>query len=130
MSNLAVTFPDAMLAVLNIIRPVMPTVRFGTALFQDTPDKPVPYVMVRLDGSATSYPVVETATIRLSVWHKTEAEALALAQQLRGVLCGYPGGSHVRSIAPLAGAIPTLDPDNGLPLSSFTVAARLRPTTL
>jgi hypothetical protein len=130
MSNLVVAFPDAMLAVLNILRAAMPAIRFGSVQQHETTDKPTPYVMVRLDGSTVIYPVVETATIRVSVWHSTEADGLALGQRVRAVLCGYPGGSEVRSIAPLTGSIPTTDPDTGLPLSSFTVAVRLRPTSL
>lgn len=130
MSRIAVTFPDAMAAVLAILRPVMPTIAFGNVQPEDRTDRPVPYVMVRLDGTTTDYPVNETATIRVAVWHRTEAEGLALIQAIRAVLCSYPGGSEVRSIRPLTGPLPTLDPDTGSPLSSITVAVRLRPTSL
>lgn len=129
MSKIIVRFPDPMLATLDVLRPALPAIRFGTVTPEEMPEPPLPYVMVRLDGSFISDLVVKTATIRISVWHRTEAECLDLAGTVEAVLLGYPGGEAVRSIGPLTGAFPTTDPDTGNPLSSFTVAVRLRPLT-
>jgi hypothetical protein len=126
-SKILSVFPDPMLAVLEVLRPTMPTVTFGTLLPEEMATTPVPYVMVRLDGSFSRLRVEKTATVRISVWHSTESAGLSLAETIEGVLCGYPGGSKVRAVTPLTGAFPTNDPDTGSPLSSFTVAVRLRP---
>lgn len=130
MSKVAVVFPDAMLSILNILRAAFPEIRFGTITPEEMRDAPVPYVMVRTDGSSTRYPIVETTTIRVSVWHATEAQGIALAQRLLAILLVHSGDEAVRSVSMLTGAFPTSDPDTGSPLSSFTIAARLRPVPL
>ncbi len=134
----AVVFPDPMLAVLEILRDRLPateaaTLSLGTLSpdeFADGAFPGKPYAMVRLDFASTRYPIVETATIRVGVWGDSEAKGLRLAQVVRAVLLSYEGGSKVRSVSPLTGPYPTEDPDDGTPLSYFTVAARLRPTSL
>lgn len=129
----AVIFPDPMLAALTVLRSAHFDVTFGTRLPDDfaPDDKPqLPYAVVRVDNVSTRYPVVEQATVRVSVWHNDDAAGLALAQRLRATLLAYPGDTDVRSFAVLTGPVPTSDPESGDPLSYFTVAARLRPTTL
>lgn len=134
----AFTFPDAQLAVVTLLRAKLDTLAVGegatvgTKLPSDKSlDKPsLPYVMVRLDGSTLDKYIDEEATIRISVWHKTEALGLALAQAARAVLLAYEGGSEIRVIKPLTGAIPTSDPESGESLTSFTLAVKLRPIPL
>lgn len=92
--------------------------------------KRLPYILVRLDGSTLTQQVNEEATIRISVWHSTEAKGIALAQACRALLLSYGGGAKIRVIKPLTGTIPSSDPESGDPLSSFTVAVSLRPSTL
>lgn len=133
-------FPDAMLAVIEVLRDKLADVdasyaqgfKVGTKVPNDKSlDAPsLPYILVRLDGSTLTQQVNEEASIRISVWHKTEAKGLALAQAARAVLLSYEGGAKIRVINPLTGVIPTSDPESGEPLSSFTVAAKLRPTNL
>lgn len=130
MSNILITFPDPILAALEVVRAAMPAVQFGTLDPEDIPNFAPPYVKVTMDGSFDTRRVLETATLRLAVWHNNDHDGLALARTIHAVLLAYPGGTEIRSFAPRTGAFPTKDPDNGLPLSSFTVAARLRPTTL
>lgn len=135
-----IIFPDAMLAVIDVLRDKLDHVdqdvvsgySIGTKIPQDkTIDAPsLPYIMVRLDGSSLDKRLDEEATIRVAVWHKTEAQGLALAQVARAVLLSYEGGPAIRVINPLSGAIPSSDPESGAPLSSFTVAVKLRPTNL
>lgn len=88
-----------------------------------------PFVMVRLDRVALDRNLDESATVRVTVWHASEAKSLALAQLCRGLLLAYMGDSNVRAYQALAGPIPAGDPESGEPLSFFTVAARLRPTS-
>lgn len=135
-----IIFPDAQLAIVTLLREQLATLDFtyvdgftvGTKVPGDKSldDSHLPYILVRLDGALTSKRVDEDATIRISVWHKTEAQGLALAQACRALLTSYEGGSTIRVITSLTGPVPTSDPESGDPLSTFTVAVRLRPTTL
>ena len=126
MTKIVVRFPDPMRAVLDILRATLPAVTFGTVQPEEMASSPLPYVMVRLDGSFRSV-VTKSATVRISAWASTESAALDLAESIESELLGYRGGAKVRSIAPLTGAFPTFDPDYGAALASFTVAVRLRP---
>lgn len=90
----------------------------------------LPYILIRLDGSTLDRVVDETATIRVAVWHTSEAKGLALCQVLRALLLSYEGDSKIRAVQSLTGTIPASDPESGDPLSSFTVAVHLRPITL
>ncbi len=135
----AVTFPDPMLAVLEILRDRLPATEAAPlSLGTLTPEEFAegafpgkPYAMVRLDAADPAlYPVSEVASIRVGIWADSEAKGLRFAQVVRAVLLAYEGGSKVRSVGALTGPFPTEDPDDGTPLSYFTVAARLRPTTL
>lgn len=135
-----IIFPDAQLAVVTLLRDELATLNqnyaTGATVGTKVPDDRsidktfLPYVLVRLDGALTNRRVDEETTIRISVWHKTEALGLALAQACRALLTSYEGGSTIRVINPLTGPVPTSDPESGDPLSSFTVAVRLRPSTL
>lgn len=136
----AVVFPDARKATLDVIRAALPAYvegltasNFGTILpdVEETGGPPLPYVYVAHDGTPSSrYVVTESATIRVVVWHGSDDRALALAQVVRALLLSYEGGPDVRSFGRLAGPLPTTDPASGSPLAYFTVAARLRPSTL
>ena len=134
MTRPLVTFPDARMTTLAVLRASdrLTGVEFGTKPYDvEAADPPaLPYAAVALDGARGQWPVVQVATIRVSVWHETEAEGEALAALVRAVLLAYSGDTDVRSFGELTGPIPTTDPDSGGPLSFFTVAARLRPITL
>lgn len=135
-----IIFPDAQLAVIELLRSTIGTVSqsfaTGTTFGTKVPDDrsidtaSLPYVLIRMDGSSLARRLDEEATIRISVWHKTEAQGLALAQALRALLLSHEGNSSIRVITPLSGPVPTSDPESGDPLSTFTVAVRLRPQTL
>lgn len=135
-----VVFPDPQLAVVEILRTKLAgrseSYAIGASVGTVMPDgeartkKSAPYVMVRLDATASRYPADETATIRVSVWHASEAKSLALAQLCRALLLSYEGGEKIRVATALSGPIPAGDPESGDPLSTFTVATRLRPNPL
>ena len=135
-----IIFPDAMLAVVEVLRDRLETVdqsyvegfTVGTKVPADRSldTATLPYILVRLDGSTLTQQANEEATIRVSVWHSTEAKGIALAQACRALLLSYGGGTKIRVIKPLTGTLPTSDPESGDPLSSFTVAVSLRPSTL
>ena len=135
-----IIFRDAMLAVIEVLKSKLDTVSseyvttytIGTRVPGDKSlDKStLPYILVRLDGSSLSKVVDEEATIRVAVWHSSEAKGLQLAQVIRALLLSYEGDSKIRAIQSLTGTVPASDPESGDPLSSFTVAVRLRPITL
>lgn len=135
-----IVFPDPMLAVVELLRDNFQTitldyaqgVTIGTRVPTDRAlDKSyLPYVLVRLDGSTLTQQVNEAATIRISVWHTTEAKGIALAQVCRALLLSHEGGTNIRVVKPLTGPIPSSDPESGDPLSTFTVSVSLRPLTL
>ncbi|GAA4981236.1 hypothetical protein [Actinopolymorpha pittospori] len=129
MARPIVDFPDAILATLGVLRARVASATFGTKAPEEYPTAPAaPYVAVAVDSSTVRYPVTETVSLRLAVWGVDDASGYALARHLRAVLLAYEGGPEVRSYGPLTGPIPTTDPATGSPLSTFTVAARLRPT--
>lgn len=127
-----VMFPDPRLAALTVLRAIAPNdATYGTKpldAFADAASPTMPYVMVAVDAVFRPRTPLETATIRVTVWHDDEFACNALARTLRANLLAYEGGADVRSFGALTGPIPTSDPDTGTPLSTFTVAARLRPT--
>lgn len=133
MSRILVTFPDPIAATLSVLRARFPDfvdttgVASGHSLPTDR-GRSSPFVQVQADATETRYPVLETSTVRVTVWHTSTAKALALAQLVRGLLLAYSGGAEVRTFSTLTGPIPASDPDSGDPLAYFTVAARLRPT--
>jgi hypothetical protein len=93
-------------------------------------DGDIPFVMVRQEGQTIARRVDAEATVRVSVWHTSEARALALAGLCQALMLAHAGDGEVRLFTPVSGPFPASDPDNGNPLASFTVAARLRPNTL
>lgn len=135
-----IVFPDPMLAVVELLRDSFNEISLdyaeGVTVGTRVPtDKSIeksylPYILVRLDGSTLTQQLNEQATIRISVWHSTEAKGIALAQVCRALLLSYEGGTKIRVVKPLTGILPTSDPESGDPLSSFTVAINLRPSTL
>lgn len=132
---MSVVFPDPMLAAVTYLRTALAarseTVADGALVGTRLPtDGQLPYVSVRLQGASLDYRIAETASLRVTVWHTSEARALALAQLCRALLLAHPGDSDVRNYSPGTGPFPAADPDNGDALASFTVAARMRPTTI
>lgn len=133
-----VTFPDAQLAALDVLRVALPphttdTVTFGTkTLVPKKPNQPaLPYVAVTIDSTVSGVMRADqTATLRLRVWHHSDAKGLVLAQRILGVLAAYAGDSNVRTFREGLGPISTEDPDTGAPLTYLTVVARLRPSPM
>lgn len=132
----AVTFPDAKLAALPVLRARVPAHAAGVTFVTkdyapDDPDRPaLPYVVVSVDAAFGRYPVTRSATVRLVAHTETDAEAPALAGVCQAVLLAYEGDAAVRGFGELTGPIPTTDPDTGGPVAYVTVAARLRPQPL
>lgn len=125
-------FPDALLATLGIMRALAPgEATYGTKFLEEFADGDVPvlpYVRLDIDSTAMQWPVLATVGLRVMVWDVSDATGLARAWRLFGMLRRYGGGSEIRAFrGPSTGPIPASDPDTGRPLSSFTIAALLRP---
>lgn len=124
-------FPDPMLATLTVLRAQAPTVAsYGTLPYESFPvgnGPPLPYAMVRPDGTDIRYPVSATATLGLTVWAAVESDTYPVAYHLAAVLRDYAGDADVRRFALLTGPISTTDPATGLAMATFSAEARLRP---
>lgn len=133
--SLLITFPDVMLHATTMLRAALAArtedyadgVTVGTIMPRDGD---IPFVMVRQEGQTIAQRVDAEATVRVSVWHTSEARALALAGLCQALMLAHVGDGEVRLYSPVSGPFPASDPDNGNPIASFTVAARLRPITL
>jgi hypothetical protein len=85
-----------------------------------------PHVQVALDGTPElTYPVMWSATVRVTCWHSSTTTAKALAALCQAILCSYAGSAAVASVQPLTGVLPTRDPDTGAQLASITVRMNL-----
>jgi len=125
-------FPDVMLKVVTLTRSGLTSagisgVTVGTRLPVKGQAAARPYVMVRNDGAGLEAGgVVENSTVRIAIWHTSEAAGLALAQVVRSFLLDARSAG-VHSVVPLSGPFTTDDPDTGSPLCYFTLAVRTRP---
>ncbi|MEU4568665.1 hypothetical protein [Micromonospora sp. NPDC023956] len=126
------SFPDAQLVTLAALRDrAADEATYGTKFPDEYPEgeaPALPYVVVRAGPTSLRWPVLAVATMRLTAYADTEAEAVDLAWRLARVLLDCPGNAALRSFGADFGPVPASDPDTGAPLCSFTVAARLRPT--
>lgn len=135
----AVRFGDAQRAARDVLRaalagraePEAQGVTVGTRrpswAADEAPAKP--FVMVRLDGAGRTSRLDGTATLRVTVWHTDEGQALALASLAEALLLAGRS-SEIRSVQSVVSPIPADDPDTGDPLAFFRVTAHLRPTLL
>lgn len=131
-------FPDPLIPALEFLRAAasagapLDGMTFGT----ERPDPTVngapvrPHGVLSVDYSYGTYPVVQTANLRLVVWAATAADALRYAQRALAVALSYPGGAQIRSTGELTGPLPANDPASGSPICTVTFAARLRPATI
>jgi len=130
-----IVFPDGQLAVRDLLRalladrpePFAQGVVVSTRAIPGADEKrALPYVQVRADGSFRDARLDGRATVRVLAYGRDEGLSHSLAALCEGLLLAAPSGD-VRSCSPVTGPRITDDPDNGLPLSFFTITARLRP---
>lgn len=139
MTNALIVFPDAPLAVRDLLREQLAcrTEAFAQNVTVSTREIPgsdadgwnLPYVQVISDGRFRSANLNGRATVRCLVYHEDEGLADQLASLIEGILLSS-GSDRVRNCGAMMGPRTTRDPDNGLPLSTLTVNARLRPQQL
>jgi len=85
------------------------------------------HVQVGLDGTpVVQYPILASASVRVTCWHADASPAKALAALCEGLLCSHPGSAQIGSVRSLTGVLPTRDPDTGAQLASVSVRVNLR----
>lgn len=96
-----------------------------------SPEDPLlPFVLVALDGSTPHRSQANTRiTLRFTVWHADEDQAHDLAQLCHALMVVHRG-PVIRNCWPAIGPLPAVDPDSGVPLSTFTVLGNVRPVVL
>ena len=143
-----VAFPDPLIVALGILRAGLPAVhgsavKIGTIPPEARPpaNQGLPYIRFTVDSPAdVRYPVSRTDFLRVVIWDTTADKSLRIAQECMAVLMAFPGDSNCRGFGDPIGPTPASDPDAGplvnrasnagSPFAFFTVAVRLRPTTL
>jgi hypothetical protein len=134
----AISFPDPQLAVRDLARvlvadrpePYAAGVTISTRQLPGADEsRQLPYVQIRSDGRYRDARLNGRATVRVLVWHKDEGLAEDLAGLLEALLLAS-SSDKIRGVSPVVGPIPTGDSETGLPLSFFTITARLRPRQL
>lgn len=133
MTKPLVIFPDPLVVALRALRgPFALTLPAGASISRTLPKRDAatsaPAVVVADDGDAGSgsWPVSEDALLRVSVWDNDFARAGQIARTARAHLLAYPGDGasrgFTRGTRPLTGT----DPDDGTPVATFTIIARLK----
>ncbi|KEF19959.1 MULTISPECIES: hypothetical protein [Streptomyces] len=140
MTKPLVVFDDVQAAGAQVLRtalagrpePFAAGATVGTRVPDDrTPETPhLPYVLVAKDSDAP-HPSMANArcTLRVTVWGEDEDAAHDLAMLCQGLLLIH-SGPVIRSVKPGTGPLPAVDPPTGLPLSTLTVLANVRPHVL
>lgn len=136
--NPAITFPDAQRAVRDLLRVLLasreePCAAGVTVSTKGIPGadgtRALPYVQVRSDGKFRDSRLNGRATVRVLVFHRDEGLAEELAALCEALLLSA-SSAEVRGSTSVTGPIPTGDSETGLPLSFFTITARLKPRQL
>lgn len=133
-----ITFPDPQLATRNTLREIFATSGDSAAdgLTVSTRKLPgadegrsLPYMQVRSDGRFRDAQLDGRAIVRVVIWHRDEGLAEELAGLAEARLLAA-SNTDIRGFTSVAGPLPAGDPETGLPMSFFTVTARLRPSQL
>jgi hypothetical protein len=131
-------FPDAQLAVRNLLRSLLATRTETYASGATVSTKEIagadgtyslPYVQVASDGKFRNSRLDGRATVRVLVYHRDVGLGESLASLCEALLLSA-SNAEIRGSSSVTGPIPTDDPENGLPFSYFTITARLHPRQL
>lgn len=128
------TFGDPQTALGLVLRSALAE-RSDTEGVQVTGEDPggavkAPTVQVADDGGSGVWPIVEDATIRVSVYHPDgRSAAIALANLCRAVLANHSSDTIPRIDSP-SRPLADRDPEHGDWFATFTTVAVVRSTTL
>ncbi|MFF6985596.1 hypothetical protein [Streptomyces sp. NPDC010273] len=129
-------FDDAQAAAAEVLRTALAVrdeafvtgVTVGTKVpTSRAPETAFRYVMVRKDTDSP-HPSMANArvTLRVTCWHEDDDQAHDLAMLCQGLLIVH-SGTVIRGVRPGTGPLPAVDDLSGLPMSTFTVLANVRP---
>jgi hypothetical protein len=133
-------FPDAQLAVRDLLRALLasrtePYALGATVSTREIPSdvteaqRSLPYIQVRSDGKFRNSRLDGRATVRVLAYGADVGHSENLASLCEALLLSA-SSADVRGSTSVTGPMPTDDPENGLPLSYFTITARLQPRQL
>lgn len=138
MTKQPIGYADPQLATRNLLRALLASredavAEGATVSTRGLPGadgtRTLPYIQVRSDGRTRDARYAAEAVLRVVVWHDDEGKAEALASLAEALLLSATAPA-IRGFSPLAGPIPTGDPDTGLAMSFLTITARLRPSNI
>lgn len=96
----------------------------------DDASRPLPYVQIVADSPATRDARLNgSAVLRFACYGRDAGAGTALAALCEALLIGASGG-RIRAFNPETGPLPAIDPDLDIPVTSFTLTARLRPRAI
>jgi hypothetical protein len=135
-----VVFPDVQAAGADVLRDALADrpedyaagVTVGTKIppVRSPEDPLLPFVLVAKDTELPHPSMANSrCTLRVTVWHVDDDQAHDLAQLCQGLLLIH-SGPVIRGVRPATGPLPAVDPDSGVPLSTLTILANVRPTVL
>jgi hypothetical protein len=91
------------------------------------PESGFRYVMVRKDADLPHSSMANSrVTLRVTCWHEDDDQAHDLAMLCQGLLLVH-SGPVIRGVRPGTGPLPAVDDVSGVPLSTFTVLANVKP---
>lgn len=136
MARPLVVFPDGAEETLRVVRGLLALdvelAESGLTAHRTMPARDVytaaPALLVADDGDAGTgfWPVGSDALMRLSVWASSPYRAHYLARLTSAHLMAYAGDARVRGFRFASRPFATTDPDDGTPIASFTITARLK----
>lgn len=89
----------------------------------------LPWLLVAEDAHTWAWPAVQTATVRLSVWHRSLHASKALAALALAVLCDPVLTGDQLTGRPVTGPLAGTDPYTHAPLATAAVAITARTPT-
>lgn len=139
MTQPLIRFDDAQLATRDALRALLaerdePEAAGATVSTRDPvgstrEDTALPHVKVATLTAPRGSRLDVTPSVRVTVWHRDEGLALALAGLIEALLLRGVTAGPIRRFNPDGGPVPVPggDPDTGLPMAFITLTARMRP---
>ncbi|KJK48921.1 hypothetical protein UK23_15470 [Lentzea aerocolonigenes] len=89
----------------------------------------LPWLLVAADDHDWDWPVIQTASIRITCWHRTEHAAKALVALVMGLLCARRASGAFLAAEPDTAPISGVDPHTSAPLAFIVVTVTARAST-
>lgn len=93
-------------------------------------DRPLPWIQIKHDGSTRSSRASADASLRILIYHADAGLGLNLGFLVEALLIGTSSSTVRAYVAGALGPVGDTDPDLGIPFTSLTINARLRPSSI